>query len=440
VSGDVSVKLFRDEVFAARQTQWLGTIRIGRPPSFALVTGVALALAAALAAFAAWGEVTRKARLPGLLMPAAGVLDVTAPQAGVLLEVNVKEGDAVEAGQVLAVLSTDRTTARGELGTLIAHTLSQRRAALEAERQLAQRQARERNDALAQRLRSVEAERRHAEGELDAARRRMNLAEKSVERYRQLTQAGFVSDIQAQQKQEELLDLQAREQQVRRTLIALERDAQSLAADRLATATALQTQLAQLERSLASLDQEANENVARERAVITAPQAAIVSALTVHGGQTLQPGQTVATLVPHGAAASSELEAHLYAASRTAGFVQPGQKVWLRYAAYPYQKFGMAEGEIVSVSRTPISPNDLPSGQAQALLQAAQSSEPLYRISTRLQKQTISTYGQSQPLKPGMALEADVLQDRRAIWEWVLEPVLAASGRWTAPKPPAKEI
>jgi hypothetical protein len=29
-----------------------------------------------------------------------------------------------------------------------------------------------------------------------------------------------------------------------------------------------------------------------------------------------------------------------------------------------------------------------------------------------------------------MALDADVLQDRRAVWEWLLEPVLAAAGRF----------
>lgn len=422
------MKLFRDEVFAARQTQWLGGISIGRPPSFTLVTGTSLALAVALVSFAIWGEITRKARLPGLLMPVSGTLNVTVPQAGVLLDVHIKEGDAVEEGQVLAELSTDRTTAKGELGTLIAHTLEQRRTALESERQLAQRTARERDDALSQRLRSLEAERRQAEGELDTAQRRMGLANKSVERYRQLAREGFVSDIQAQQKQEELLDLQAREGQTRRTLMVLERDAQSLAAERLVNATSLQTQLAQIERTLASLSQEATENAARGRIVIKAPQAGTVSAMTVHTGQALQPGQTVATLVPYGKDASNELEAHLYVPSRTAGFVQTGQKVWLRYAAYPYQKFGLAEGEIVAVSRTPISPQDLPSGQAQALSQAAQSNEPLYRISTKLQKQTITTYGQVQQLKPGMALEADVLQDRRAVWEWVLEPVLAASG------------
>jgi membrane fusion protein len=109
--------------------------------------------------------------------------------------------------------------------------------------------------------------------------------------------------------------------------------------------------------------------------------------------------------------------------------VQSGQAVWLRYAAYPYQKFGMARGEVRDVSRTPVNPQDLPAGQAQALLQAAQSQEPLYRIRVRLAQQDIEAYGERQPLKPGMALEADVMQDRRAVWEWLLEPVLAMRAR-----------
>jgi membrane fusion protein len=48
----------------------------------------------------------------------------------------------------------------------------------------------------------------------------------------------------------------------------------------------------------------------------------------------------------------------------------------------------------------------------------------------RLARQDISGYGVTQQLKPGMALEADVMQDRRAVWEWVLEPLVAAGARW----------
>ncbi len=53
-----AVPLFRREVLEARQAQWLGSIRIGRPLSFSVVTGAALAMAAALVAFACWGTLS----------------------------------------------------------------------------------------------------------------------------------------------------------------------------------------------------------------------------------------------------------------------------------------------------------------------------------------------------------------------------------------------
>ena len=109
--------------------------------------------------------------------------------------------------------------------------------------------------------------------------------------------------------------------------------------------------------------------------------------------------------------------------------MQPGQAVWLRYAAYPYQKFGMARGEVAHVSPTPIAPQDLPAGQAQALVSAAQANEPLYRIDVRLDRQAIAAYGRELPLRAGMALEADVNLEHRRIWEWLFEPLLATAKR-----------
>lgn len=99
----------------------------------------------------------------------------------------------------------------------------------------------------------------------------------------------------------------------------------------------------------------------------------------------------------------------------------------------PYQKFGMLSGQVREVGRTPVMPQDLPGGMAQTLLTAAQAQEPLYRITVALQAQGLQAFGRPQPLKAGMTLDADVIQDRRAIWEWVLEPLLAARRRWQIP-------
>jgi membrane fusion protein len=80
---------------------------------------------------------------------------------------------------------------------------------------------------------------------------------------------------------------------------------------------------------------------------------------------------TVTTSTPDGTAGNSAAaapQAKLYAPSRTSGFVEPGQAVWLRLHAFPHQKFGMVPGQVTEVSRTPVLPQDLPSGMTQALL------------------------------------------------------------------------
>jgi membrane fusion protein len=430
--------LFRPQALQAQQSQWLGGIRIGRNPRFALVAWVSLLLAAALIAFAAWGQITRKARAPGLLMPSLGTLQLAAISPGVLAERRVAEGQQVQAGDVLFVLATDRTSTDGATTALVAAHLQQRRSAVHTERSAREQQSLQRQQALADRIRALDTERARAEQEAQLAHSRVALARKSVERYQQLAQEGFVAAVQAQSKQEELIDLQARAQAAQRNAAALVREQHSLQADIAATARQWQADAPQLDRTTAALDQEATENQARKTAVVTAPQAGTVTALHLPLGAAVQAGQSVATLLPMATADSTQqaqleahLEAHLYAPSRTAGFVQAGQAVWLRYAAYPYQKFGLARGTVASVSRTPVNPQDLPPGQANALLQAAQSQEPLYRIGVTLAAQTIDAFGQAHALKPGMTLEADVVQERRAVWEWLLEPVLATKARMT---------
>jgi len=424
--------LFRAEVMQERQVSWLGGIRMGKNPGFSLVASVALTLAGALVAFAAWGQVARKARIPGVLMPVQGTVQLSANAAGVMTEQLVLEGEQVSAGQALFVLGTDRTTAEGSAAVLLAAHLAQRRSTLEAERTARVQQTRQRETALQDRIRALDNEITQAQQEALLASRRVALAQKTLSRYQQMAQEGFVSDIQAQNKQEELIDLQARVENTQRNASTLQREQQSLQAERQANQRQLSIDLAQLDRALVSLAQEGTENQSRKTIVITAPQAGVVSTIHLPTGAAVQAGQNVATLVPVDSSGSDkaalpvQLQANLYAPSRTAGFIKPGQAVWMRYGAYPYQKFGLAQGQVQSISATPTAPQDLPNGQSAALQTAAQTQEPLYRIQVQMKEQRITAYGESLPLKPGMTLEADVLQEKRAVWEWVFEPVLAA--------------
>ncbi|MYN01493.1 HlyD family efflux transporter periplasmic adaptor subunit [Pseudoduganella sp. DS3] len=423
--------LFRPEVGEALTSNWLGSIRLKHTMSGTVVAAVALSIAGALVAFVALGSFTQKARVGGLVVPVNGALAVTTPQAGTLVRALVAEGSTVKAGDLLFELSSERQQSGGELGTLIAQQLTIRREALQLERTARIAMAREKQRAIEARIANAEAEQVQLGNEIKLATRRKGLAQQSVSKYETLQASGFVSQAQTQQKQEDLIDIEARLSALARSQSQLASTLVNLRAEREQLGQDLDGELAQFRRAEATLEQEAVQNRDRRRTLVVAPQAGTLTALNYHIGQALSAGQSLATLVP-GAADGAALEANLYAPSRTAGFVKPGQKVLIRYQAFPYQKFGLHGGEIVDVSRTPFAPSELPANIAGTILGTVSrgaSNEALYRIRVKLDRQAIQVYGDSLAVKPGMTLEADIVQDQRKIWEWIAEPLIAIAPR-----------
>lgn len=341
----------------------------------------------------------------------------------------------VKKGQALFELSTERKGSAGELTFLVEQQLASRALSLDTEQRLRATQYQEKKTSLVTRLQNLETEDNQLAQEIELSQRRIFLAQQSQQKYETLEASGYVSAAQAQQKQEELIDIRARSSSLTRAKVQLLATRQQVEADLVAALTALETDQAQLRRSQAQLRQEMVENRSRKATLITAPQDGTITTITYTPGQSIANGQALATIVPaivKSAGNALDLEVHLYTPSRGAGFVTPGQKVLIRYQAFPYQKFGLQTGTIVDVSTTPFSPNELPSNVASTILSNYQqsmlgisSNEALYRIKVRPEKTTISAYGKELPLKPGMTLEADIMQDSRKIWEWIAEPLLA---------------
>jgi membrane fusion protein len=428
--------LFRPEVMAARHSQSMGAIRLSQAASGWMIAAVALALSAGLVAFVALGSVSKKARVTGITTPAGGSLTIAANSAGILLRQLVSEGQGVRAGQPLFELSMARQGGDGDVSVLLAQQLSIREQSLDAERRTRARQDRDRRRAIEERLSNLDAEQAQLTSEIGLAQRRQLLARRSLTKFETLEASGFVSTTQTQQKQEDLIDLSSRLETLNRSKVQLQATRIGLLSDRQALAADLAAALAQLDRAQATLKQEMLQNQDRRMTVITAPQSGVLSTVTNQPGQAVAAGQVLATLIPGRAGEDDGLEVHLYAPSRTAGFVAVGQTVLIRYQAYPYQKFGLYEGRVVAVSGTPFAPAELPAnlastilGNAQQAVPGSNSGEALYRIKVRPARQSVLLYGQAHPLKPGMTLEADVLQDRRTIWEWIIAPLLAVARR-----------
>jgi membrane fusion protein len=131
--------LFRPEVIAAQQAQWLGSIRLTRPIPFAVVTSVGVLLATLLITFLVVGEYTRKVRVNGTLQPTAGALRLVTPTSGVISDMHVKEGSTVKEGEVLFVISSEKQTSAGDTQAALSRQINLRRESMEAERKHAKR-------------------------------------------------------------------------------------------------------------------------------------------------------------------------------------------------------------------------------------------------------------------------------------------------------------
>lgn len=423
-------RLFRSEVLEARQTQWLGTVMLAPRASFRLFTLFAVLAAAAIVALLCFGQFTRTARVNGWLLPQEGLVRVQAPRPGIVVSLDVKEGSHVREGDRLLTLSDELQSARlGPTQAQITQRLDERRASMTEERRQQQRLLAQQDRALANRVAALRSEEEQIGREIGLLRERVAIAVRSEALHRKQHAEGFISEMRLQQVQSELLEQRARLAAAERSRLVKARERTDIEAERADLPLKLGRDTAALDRSIAQLEQERAEAEARREIVVVAPHDGTVTAIHAVLGAKADTGTPLLSIVPP----ASGLEAHLYAPSRAIGFVRPGQRVQLRYQAFPYQRFGHYEGVVAAISRAALSPSELPA-QLAGLTSltgavAGAGGEPIYRITVSLASQSVTAYGAQVPLQPGMTLEADVALERRRLFEWVLDPLYAVTGQ-----------
>ncbi len=422
----VGQPLFRAEVLAERQTQWLGTVLLAPRISYNVFTLVAVVSAGAVLCLLFFGEFSRTARINGWLVPDKGLVRLFAPQSGVVAHLYVREGEVVRKGAPLLVVSTEvQSQTLGATREEIARRLVDRRASLVAERKLQEQLQTLQGDELSQRLVALASEQRNLERERELQRKRLDLAEVAAARERRLQEQGIVPIQRMEQAEQDRLSEALVLRSVERNWAAIQGDRLALEGELRNLPLRFRAVLAEIDRNIAALEQELAETEAKRELVIPAPQDGTVTAIQVEPGGSVNTTTPLLNIVPTG----SELQAQLFSPSRAIGFVRPGQRVLLRYQAFPYQKFGHYEGTVANVSRSAISPGEL-TQQLAGLTSLYGADEPVYRITVTLARQTATAYGEAVPLQPGMQLEADVVIERRRLIEWVLDPLLTLTGKW----------
>ncbi|WP_151264968.1 HlyD family secretion protein [Pseudomonas chlororaphis] len=417
--------MFRREALDARQTNGLGDIVLVRPISFTVLTCLATALAVSVAAFFFFGSYTKRSTISGQLVPVGGQVKVYVPQAGIVFEKFVHEGQRVKRGEPLLTISSERYGSDAEpVQAGISRQLEHRRDSLRGELEKVLRLQLDERDSLSNKVASLQRELAILAQQADSQRRLVALSSDATQRYQGLMDKGYISVDQLQQRQAELLGQRQALQGLERERATLQQQLTERRNELAGLGARQANQQADIQRQLSALEQNLAESEAKRTLLVTAPETGIATAVLADIGQTVDSSRPLLSIVP----ADAPMQAELYAPSKSIGFIKPGDSVLIRYQAYPYQKFGQYRGQVRSISQTSVSPAELTSmvGGVPGL---GKDGEQLYRLQVSLDKQMVTAYGQPRALQSGMLLDADVLQDTRRLYEWVLEPLYSLTGK-----------
>jgi membrane fusion protein len=410
--------LFREEAVSSRDRHSLGEILLARPMSLTFLGFVAALIALTILGFLFLAEYTRKERVTGQLSLNKGLVKVYSQVPGVVVRRLVGEGDRVKGGQPLYILSIERNTlVKGETQAEILKQIRTRKESKEAELGKQKQIVKVEDEQLRQKIRDLETELSQLRREVVIQRRRVELSSDTVVRYQDLVKDNYVSQAELDGKEQDLLDQRGKLESLQRTEISIQRDLTSFKKDLQNMPLRASNTLASIERDIASIEQEILDNEVKREVVVVSLQEGMATAVLAEAGQTVNPMGPLLSILPE----ESKLEGLLYVPSRAVGFVETGNKVLMRYQAYPYQKFGQYSGTVREIARTALQPDEL------KLLGTPE--ETYYRIVVTLDAPYVMAYGKQVPLQDGMQLEADILLDTRKLYEWVLEPLYSLTGK-----------
>ena len=362
-------------------------------------------IGATVAAFLIWAAfawVEEIVRAPGQIVPSSRPQIIQNLEGGILAELNVTEGDTVEAGQILARLSgTQYQSTVDDLADQIA-ALEIRRLRLESEQadaatftapaDLAARVP----DIVASEQALLTARRTDLASRLSGARAVLDQAAQEEDMVRRMADRGLAPEIELTRAEKALADARAR-------LDEIATQAELARADEYAKT---QGDLASLRQRLKlSQDQLA-------RTTLTAPMRGIVNriAVTTIGG-VVRPGEEILQIIP--------LDTGLFVEAKVKPAdiapLREGQRATIKLSAYDYAIWGTLPATVTFVSADTFRD------------ERARDAEPHYRVTLRVEQDALTDRQKSLAIRPGMQAEVEFQTGGKTILTYLTKPLWRGS-------------
>jgi hemolysin D len=399
-------------------------------PTARMTAALLIGLVTATLAWASLGRLSIDANAVGQVIPSTGTKTIAAVETAVVRAIDVREGEAVKAGQVLVrldaspfradyrkAIAEERTAnlAMARSSALIAAIATHEVPQLRSVAGTSAAEVRQARLHLAARYAAFTAKL----AELDAAvaqyRQALPVAREREQIYARLLRTHDVSRDDWLAREQKQLDLAGRLADARAARAAFVAQTRREAYGAFTAAA----------QSAAIARQEAARAASQATwFTLRSPVNGTVQQLTVHTvGGVVPAAQPLMRVVP----AQEQMQVQVYLQNKDVGFVRVGQQAKVKVAAFDYTRYGTIPGRVVSVSRDALEGSDSPEAGARRQRGSGTGggdSGARYLVRVALQRSVMKVDGRAVPLLPGMAVMAEIKTGRRRVIEYFLSPLL----------------
>lgn len=389
-----------------------------------------------LVLWAAYAELDEVTRGDGKVVPTSQVQVIQSVDGGIVEELPVREGQTVEAGQLLLRVDSTRflstmLESRASLLALQAKALRlqaltqggtfipppellrdapdivaqemrlyrSRREEISAQVSISQNQLMQRQ----QELNEVRARKEQAERGLELMLKELNATKPMVA-------TGAVSEVEVLRLDREVARLRGdREQadaQISRVHAAIQEASRRIEEVQLTVRNQMSAELSETMSKLSSMSEGGRALADKvKHADIRSPVRGTVKRLLVNTvGGVVQPGKEVVEIVPSDDALILEAQV----SPRDIAFLHPGQEAMVKFTAYDFSIYGGLVADVVNIS-------------ADSVVDEKGNANYLVRVRTRK-----ASLGANLPIIPGMVAQVDILTGKKTVLAYLLKPVLRA--------------
>lgn len=406
------MSLFRDEVFRHKNDRLHGTISLALPLSWQAFSAAMACIIAVSGAFLVSASYSRSEIAAGSVVPEGGIIYIKPSRAGRIERVVVHEGQYIPKGGLLAQVRAEEVDRAGS-GTQTALL-----AAMDAEDRGLQRQQALGDSASGSeqaqfevQMAGLRTEAANLDAQIDVQEQLVQMAQTDLAHAADIAKGGFISRRDISSREELLLSRRQQLEVLRQgrsvkvaSIEQVERARRQAASRSRAAVAALGVNRAQVERARASARQD-------QGFALLAPVDGYVTALSIHEGDAISPQDQAMMVIPRG----GTLIASMYVPGKAIAFVRKGQEVRLAVDAYPSDRFGTLAGRITSVSSAPVLRQNASGGVA-----------PFYAVRATILSPHFEAYGKRHHLLAGMTISARIITEKRSLFQWLFDPLLAA--------------